>query len=153
MTEILGKEIKDVVPFAPQVVDQYGKAVPGPEMEAVMRVVVQYAQLAQLVRIRRSMEREHFQGKLAIRDIQSTDQPQVIDYLLGDPLAPVIGVFVINYGPDTLKVAVNEPYEFVVVRANETRTINHTKADERINRLYYQCEPGETAAAVVEGSY
>ena len=153
MTEILGKEIKDVVPFMPQVVDQYGKAVPGPEMEAVMRVVVQYAQLAQLVHIRKSLEREHFEGEVFARDLAATEELGHISLLGNHPYSALATAFLINSGPNDAHIAINEAYNWLVLRPLETRTIVHTKADRRIELIYFRCNPGESANVRLEGVY
>lgn len=58
MTE--SKEL--IIPkFAPEVVDEQGSKIVGPEMEAVTSVVTQLAQVAQLARIRKTLEKQEDQ--------------------------------------------------------------------------------------------
>lgn len=56
-------ESNDLVPvekgkFIPEVVDEEGNKVVGPELEAVTQLVTQFSQLAQLARIRKAVERQ-----------------------------------------------------------------------------------------------
>ena len=56
---------KDLVPtrksIIPEVVDEEGNRIVGPEMEAVTGLVTQMAQVAQLARIRKTLERQEAQ--------------------------------------------------------------------------------------------
>lgn len=58
-------ESKELVPveksIIPQVVDDEGKRIVGPELEAVTQLVTQMAQVAQLARIRKTLERQEAQ--------------------------------------------------------------------------------------------
>jgi len=128
-----------------------GKEVVRPD---VIQTVVQLGTLGQLARIRRSLERDHFKGKIDTRELPVTDKFQFIDLVEDWPNTPWVSFFIINHGPNTAKIQINGLHEtWIKIRKNETRTINHSKADERIKRIAYQCDLGETALLEIEGAY
>lgn len=146
---------KSLVPksILPEVVDKTGKPITGPEMETVTGLVMQLAQLAQLARIRKSLEREQFEGKVDTITLSATDEQACFNLLDRWHYTPLVTAFILNDGDDTVQIAINEPYAWIEIKLNETRTIDHTKADRKIQRIYYKCQAGETAAVRVEGEY
>lgn len=110
--------------------------------------------IEELVRIRSSLEREHFQGRIDPRDLSANDQLQLLDLKNKTPMTPWTSVFIINDGPNTVDVGINEPDNAQEIRASETRTIDYTKADTRIEKIYYKCPTaGQTASLRFIGSY
>ncbi len=139
----------------PQVrVVENGKETVGELDVGLVGMVVQLGQLGQLAKIRKALEREHYKGKIDTREIPVTDQYQFIDLVEDYPNTAWISFFVINHGPNTAKIQINNLYEtWLKIRKGETRKVDHSKADERIKQLAYQCAPGETALLEIEAEY
>lgn len=150
-------ESKELVPtqkkFVPEVIDEEGRKIVGPELEAVTGVVTQLAQLAQLAKIRKSLEKEEFKGKVDTITLSATDEQACLNLLGRWHYTALISAYFVNDGPDTAYIAINEPYAWLKIKINETRTVNHSKADKRIERIYHKCDPGETASVRIEGEY
>ncbi|GAH73931.1 unnamed protein product, partial [marine sediment metagenome] len=151
------KMAKELVPvkkaLIPEVVDETGKAVTGPEMEAVTGLVTQLAQVAQLARIRKALEREQFKGRVDTPTLSVTSKQSCLNLLDRWHYSALITAYFVNDGPDTAYIAINEPYAWLKIKINETRTVDHTKADKRIERIYHKCDAGETASVRIEGEY
>jgi hypothetical protein len=103
--------------------------------------------------VEKHLEKEEFEGRTDSRILSATDEWQFIDLLNKTPHTPWISTFVINRGPDTVKLGINRPYDLLEIKPNETRTIDHAHADKRIEILYYKCDPGCTALVTLEGQY
>lgn len=132
------------------VVDGEGREIVRPD---VIQAITQLASLGQLSRIRRSLEKEEFQGRLDPRTLDATDKQVCLDLRKEWYYSPWVAAFFINDGPNTAYIAINDPFGWLELKADETRSIDRTKADQRIGRLYYKCAPGETASIRVEGVY
>jgi len=133
----------------PQIVDKSGKEIIRPD---VLQSITQLAQLGQLVKIRKSLEKEEYQGKIDTRVIEATDALGFLDLVNNYPNTPWINVFLINDGPDKVYLRINKSEE-IKMGVGETRTIDHTHAEQRIEQVYYKCDEGETASVRVEGHY
>ena len=148
---------KELVPvkkaLIPEVVDEEGNKIVGPELEAVTGLVTQLAQLAQLARIRKSLEKEEFEGKVDTITLSVTSKQSCLNLLDRWHYSALITAFFVNDGPDTAYIAINEPYAWLKIKENETRTVDHTKADRRIERIYHKCDPEETASVRIEAEY
>ena len=134
-------------------VTEDGKKVMRPD---VLQTLINFAQLAQLNRIRKQAERQKFEGKTDSRTLDATDKLQVLNLIYGNPYVPWINVFVINYGADTCYVAINninKPNCWHEIKVDETRTFNQSGAEERIGLFFYKCDGGETATLHVEAHY
>lgn len=149
----MGTELIPAPGVVPKVVDVEGNKIVGPEMEAVIGLVSQMAQLAQLARIRKSLEKGEFQGIVDRRNLAATDQLQWVDLIDRFPNTPWVSAFIINDGPNDALLGINNAYNWLRIKPAETRTVNHSKADQRIETIYYQCDPGNTALVRVEGEY
>lgn len=147
MNELITTETKSL----PEIVDETGKT-----LDAgvdVMGLVSKLAELAQLAKIRKSLEKEDFSGRVDIRPLASTDVMQMTEYTLDWPFVPLIGAFIINNGPNDVRIAINEPLDWIDIIVTGTRTISHSHAKRRIDRIYYVCAAAGTAAVVIEGQY
>lgn len=142
----LGKQL--AVPQIKVVED--GKEVIRPD---VIQAITQLAQLGQLTKIRKSLEKEEFEGVEDQRWLNATDQLQWIGLIDRYPNTPWISAFFTNYGPDLVRIAINETYDEFELLINETVTIDRSHADERIRRIYYVCNLGDTALVKVIGEY
>lgn len=112
----------------------------------VPQAVVALAQLGQLVRIRRALERQQFEGAVAEITLACTDQQQFVvqsDYPFLEQLATAV---FFNDGPDTAYISVNNSNLPFTVKKNESHPIDFSKADRRIEHLSYWCDVGNTAA-------
>lgn len=136
----------------PKIVDETGNQITPPPVPATLPLVVQLAQLGQLVKIRNSLEKAEFKGEEVPVTLSVTDKIQRLETHLP---VPWICAFFTNDGPDTARIAINHPYDDkqFELRLDETRTIDHAHADERISTIYYVCNPGETALVRVTGQY
>ena len=103
--------------------------------------------------LEKSHKKEEFRGQVDSRELAATDELKVIDLVREWPYIPWIDAFVINDGPNTIKIGINQPYDWLEVGYKETRNIDHAHADKRIERIYYKCDAGETASARVEAHY
>jgi hypothetical protein len=150
MTEELLPVKKSIIP---EVVDETGRKITGPEMEAVTGLVTQLAQVAQLARIRKALEREQFEGRLSKKTLSLTGEVDYIDLLEEPPHKAWITATFYNDGADTAYIAINKDYDYSELRISEELPVDFSHADERIRRIYYKCDPGETASVRVVGKY
>ena len=135
----------------PKVVDETGKEVS--HRTDVLQMVIQLAQLGQLARIRKSLEKAEFEGVVDPRTLSVTDRLQQLELLYDWPFTPWISAYFINHGLNTARIAINYRGDEFELMPNETITIDHAHADERIRRIYYICNPGETTSVTVKGHY
>lgn len=126
-----------------------GKEVVRPD---VIQAVVQLGTLGQLARIRRSLEREQFRGELDPRTLDATEDFQFIDLIKGDPHTPWITAYLFNCGPNTVKLCINND-TWLELKKGEDIDLNFSKADRRIETIYYICDAGETASVKGLGKY
>ena len=118
------------------------------------QLLTQLAALSNLTQIKEKLTKEEFEGKLDPRTLSATDSLKWLDLIEGLPHKPWITAYFINDGPNSVKIRINHPeLEFQVIKLNETLTINQEHADERIRRLFYKCDTGETASVRVVGQY
>lgn len=75
-----------------------------------------------------------------------------IDLLHTAPNQPWIWALIINNGPDTVLISTNTPDLGTEILPGASATIDKRGAMERINVLFYQCNPG-TAELLVTGEY
>jgi len=146
---------RQVQVFTPEVVDERGNKVVGPELEKVTGLVTEFAQLAQLARMRKSLEREHVQGKVDERTLSATDHLQYIDTVNDHPHVPWATAFFANDGPDPVYIVVNGDIMEGVppLNKNDSDNFNFTKADRRIEIVYYWCDAGKSASVRVRAKY
>ena len=141
----------------PTEVIENGQRVANPRIDpSVMSFVMQAAQLSQTVKIRKEIERhsrrEEFEGKLDPRTLSATDETQCLELSEQWPYVPWISAFFINDGADEVYIRINRS-EWIKIESGETRTLDHTHAEERIEQIYYKCDAGGTASIRVEGLY
>ncbi len=134
-----------------KVVDDEGKEIVRPD---VLQAVVQLASLGQLARIRKSVEKEEFEGKKDSRTLNATDQLQWIDLIDRYPNKPWATATFFNDGPvNRVYIAINDAYDWTLLNFGETLPVDYTKADKRISLIYYRCDAGNTASVRVVGKY
>lgn len=134
-----------------KVVDDEGNEIVRPD---VITAVVQLAQLAQLVRIRKSLEREHVEGKQDSKVLACTGSPQVIDLIMEEPFrAWATASFINDTGSDTAYIGINSRRSPATLKEGEPYQADFTKADRRIELIYYWTNPGEFATIRAVGKY
>lgn len=100
------------------------------------------------------IERRTIEGKPDKRDLAATDQVQVVDLIEHWPYRPWVHVFILNYGPDLVQIAYNEPEIWFDLAEKEDRTYNFEGSKRRFERLYYRCPTlGDTASVQVEALF
>ena len=135
--------------IVPEVVDETGKKVLRPD---ILQMVTQMAQLAQLARIRKSLEKEHFEGKKDSRTLNATDQLQWIDLIDHFPNKPWATASFFNDGPNRAYISF-DALDWTPLNRGDRFPPDFTKADERIGLIYYICDPGNTASVRAVGKY
>jgi len=130
-----------------------GKEV-GPLPTGEMQEIIQLAQLGQMVRIRKALEREQTQGFYDRRDLGCMDEIQFIDLISGQPGFPWATAYFYNYGDGNAYIGINqvEPNPHVLEKG-EGYKADSTKSNERISKIFYWCDPGNTALVRVVGNY
>ncbi len=148
----------DLVPqkptFVPEVVDDQGNKLEGPQMEAVTSLVTQMAQLAQLARIRKALERRQFEGHTDSKILNATSNQQFLNLLHQDPYHAWATAAFTNNGLGVVYIALNN--DNVVgkpVAAGGVYQVDFRDADRRIEVIAYHCDPGGTATVLADGKY
>lgn len=149
-TTIIPSELgKQLVPQI-KVVDDEGKEIMRPD---VLAAVTQLATLGQLTRIRKSLEREHFEGKIDARTLSASYEMGFIELLKCWPHTPWTTATFFNDGPDTVYIGINDMHPYATLEKGDTLPADFTKADRRIEIIYYWTNAGETASVRVVGKY
>jgi hypothetical protein len=133
----------------PKIIEE-GKEVVRPD---VVDAVTQLAVLGQLSKIRASLARQEIEGKEDPRILEATDEPKNISLVKDFPFTPWVYAYIVNDGPDTAIIAIDDRYKEFPMGVNETLTVSRTHTDRRIQTIYYHCDPGETASIRVLGQY
>lgn len=135
----------------PEIVDEGGKPV---ARRDVLQLVLQMAQTAQLARIRRSLEKDEFEGVEDPRTLSASDERKVLDLVMEHPYKPWITVSFFNDGPDTVYLCINRMrVNPVVLLIGESYSPTFAKGERRIELIYYWCSTGETALLRAVGKY
>jgi hypothetical protein len=140
--------------FIPEVVDERGNKIVGPELEAVTGLVTQMAQLAQLAKIRKSLEREHFEGKVVEETLAASSSPHVWQLLREYPYVALATVYFKNDDDSNpVYISINNAYDWKKVDPQGEYSVDFLKADRRVELIYYKCDAGGTASVRVAGKY
>lgn len=133
-----------------KIVDDQGREIVRPD---VIAAVTQLASLAQLARIRKSLEREHIEGHQYFETLDASAIPHVIDLIREEPYCALATVSFFNDGPDAVHISINERHGSSTLEDGEQHSADYTKADRRVELIYYWCDTGETASVRVVGKY
>jgi hypothetical protein len=138
-----------------QIVDGIGQGVANPNILEMgdLPFILQLAQLGQAVKMRKLAEetarRRFFKGDLETLNLAATEAVQETS-----ELPSLVSAFIINYGPNAVYIAINSGLNKPLQILNgESRTLSYADAEKRIEKIYYWCNTGETAALRVEGYY
>jgi hypothetical protein len=102
--------------------------------------------LGEMVRIRRALERQQFKGNVREVTLACTAQRQELLPTNYPFLPEAITVVFFNDGPDTAYISINDANLLFTVRVSESHPIDFSKADQRIDSLYYWCDSGNSAS-------
>lgn len=134
-----------------KVVDDEGREIVRPD---VIQAVTQLASLAQLTRIRKSLEKEEYRGAQDSRTLDATDAYQVEDLVKEYPFIPWATASFVNDGPVyAVYIGINRQAGATRLDNGESYQADFTKADRRIELIYYWCDATETASVRVVGKY
>jgi len=140
----MGNELVPVRPAIPKVVDQDGNPVVGPEMEKILGLVTQMAQTAQLVKIRKSLERQQITGHKKTIILNANGNQQFLDLTEVDPYTPCATAKFLNMSRDfPVYISVNDFFDFTQIWPNGELPFDFTQADERIRYIIYKCDQGQ----------
>ncbi len=141
--------------WIPEIVDGKGNRISGPELEAVTGLITGFAQLAQLARIRKSLERRHTQGHKVTVLQSATDQVGIFDVMISQniPNIPWATLRILNRGPSPVYVSINDIWDWTRIWVNEEFPVDFTEANERIHLVAYKCDTGQTANIQLFGTY
>jgi len=125
-----------------------------PHLAKVTPEVLQVILLDELTgRVGEYVEKVSFKGKLDVRPLAANETTQNISFVDGWPNTPWISALLINDGPDTAYIGINRASGWIRLLLNETRALDYSNADEKIETIYYRCDPGENASVRAEGQY
>ncbi len=99
--------------------------------------------------------REKFQGRPDVITLSATSIFACLNMEERWHKTPLVTAYIVNDDATySVEVGINEPSPVMTIKAKETRLIDHTKARERISRIFYRCATaGQTASVRVEGEY
>jgi hypothetical protein len=118
--------------------------------------IVQLAQLGQLVKMRKEQERRKFQGVIDEVTLNANQVRDVVDISNRPGLkggSPWISCAFFNDGPNTCYVGINNQSTFFTMRINESHPTDFSDSVDRINKIYFWCDPGQTASVRAKGKY
>lgn len=145
---------KDLVPveksIIPEVVDEEGNKIVGPEMEAVTQVVTQLAQVAQLARIRKTLERQEEmmekipEGRMRPFKKSITGDTPEMWKVIDDVGRKCNSATVYNDGPDSAYVCLNDIRDgFQEVKEGES--LDFDFRSPKIERFFFKSTADGTA--------
>ncbi len=155
--------------YIPQVVDDKGNPVVGPALDAVLNRVSTFALLANVARLRKTLEaqqkplvaiqdaleRKQYSGQVLEVTLVANDSIQALD--LSRSQTVLSGRWAtadfINDGPNDAYIAINRKEYPFTARVGEAHPVDFDNADERIRVIYYWCNSLETASVRAVGKY
>lgn len=136
-----------------RVVDESGRETVGELDVSLISMVTQLAQLGQMNKIRKSLARQEFQGKLLSVTLPATDVRQALDLTKQDPFEPFVTATFSNKGPNAVYIAINHQRPYHKLDKGDSLPADFTRADKRLYYIEYECDSGETATVRVLGKY
>ena len=105
--------------------------------------------------IKGSLKREEFEGTPDERTLSADSEVKVIDLVKGYPHSPWATAAFANDGPDPVYIVVNGQAKQNVppLNKNDSTHFDFTKADRKIEIIYYWCDTGKTASVRVRAKY
>lgn len=87
------------------------------------------------------------------RVLNATPTIQWINLISDPPYHPWISAYFFNDGPQSVFIGINNPDELTQLASGESKTVDMTGADRRIEFVFYKSNPGEKASVRVIGKY
>jgi hypothetical protein len=136
-------------PLLPEVVDDSGKPLVGPDLDAVLKRVTEMATLANLARIRKNMEDRTSVGwTISYNEVVTTRYPPGEGSL--DLPSPAQSISVTNDGLNPVLVGLNENTNPHPLNPGEVQNVDFQA--HRLKRIYLQAVTGNTnVRAIVKG--
>lgn len=76
-----------------------------------------------------------------------------LNLLKEDQGIPWVAFDMVNYGPNSVFIAVNNPDQWKEVAVGDGYSVNFLGATRRIETVFYKCNPGENASFEIVGKY
>jgi hypothetical protein len=133
-----------------RVVDERGNEIVRPD---VLAAITQMAQLGQMVRMRKALERKQIQGRTFQLIFDATSQVQSYDILNTAPYIPWASMALANLGPDPVWISINNLHDYFKMLRFAELPVDYTEADRRIELLAYKCDAGQSASIQVIPTY
>lgn len=120
--------------------------------------LVQFTLLDDMARslrnIRESQEREDFQGLIDEKTLSCTSAVAITRLLQEHPYTAYHKASFYNQGPDTAFISINNAKDWKEVGKSDTWEVDLSKADRRIEAIFYKCAAaGQTAAVIATGKW
>lgn len=128
------------------------KGIP-PEQQEILQLVLLDDMAVSLRKIEKSHKKEEFEGEQDTRTLSASGEMGFLELVNDWPYTPWVTASFLNDGDDTVYIGINGMNPYVTLKKNEPYVVDFTKADRRIEIIYYWCDAGETASVRVVGKY
>jgi hypothetical protein len=133
----------------PEVVDDQGKPVVGPDLDAVLKKVTELAQLANMVKIRTLLEKQWNKGKDTEITFNTNSSPQLYDLRIQYPFEPLVIMNFVNRGGKNGYISINSKDNYKILAPGEVWGVDHTLSEEKIHYLWYKCAEGTSDTTTI----
>ena len=116
-------------------------------LSGITSTVATSAQSAQL------LQAASYIGRTDARELRATNKLQWIDLIHDHPYVPWSWATFENAGPNEVHIGVNAPAENFDILPGGTMNVDRKVALEKMNVIFFHCDPGETATITVRGEY
>jgi hypothetical protein len=120
---------------------------------SLLQIVLMDDMSRNLRHIRESQDRENFQGLIDEKTLNCTSTVAWVDLKRVHPYTPWHKATFYNSGPDTAWISINNAKEWKELGKNDTWEVDLSKADRRMEVIYYKSATGETAAVTATGKW
>ena len=128
------------------------------DMMMIMMVVMMVYMMSQMFsplaqNANRFFTSQSFQGDVETENLFPNGTTQYWDLVNQPPYTPLISLFCINRGASRVYLAINSAQDWMEIWPGETRVVDHTGAEKRIEIIFYKCDLGNTSILEVEGHF
>lgn len=103
--------------------------------------------------VAQQLRAQAYTGLTDERKLNATPVMQWLNLISAPPYVGWIAVSLVNNGPNSVFIGVNNPNELHEVEASDSYSVNMAGAARRIEFLFYKCGLGERASVQVVGKY
>ncbi len=100
-----------------------------------------------------ALQAQTYVGRTDRRTFRATSKLQWIDLVHDHPWFPWSWATFENSGPDEVHIGINAPAENFDILPGGSMSVDRKGAIEKMNVIFFQCNPGETATVEVRGEY